>query len=111
MFFFYSRYQIIVLGKPSFLSYPKNDFVVLDQSACFQAVVDANPKAKITWLLNGKELTAKDNIKLENDEKKSLYSLIIPKVKQSHSGKYSIKATNSIGMAECEFNIEILGKT
>ena len=30
-------------------------------------------------------------------------------VKQSHFGKYSLKATNIVGNAEYEFDIEILG--
>ncbi len=67
------------------------------------------PKAKLTWLLNGKELTNKDNIKFETDAKTSVTFLIIPKVMSSHIGTYTIKASNNVGEVEHSFTFDALG--
>lgn len=68
------------------------------------------PKAKLTWLLNGKELTAKDNIKFETDAKTSATFMIIPKVMVSHIGTYTIKASNNVGEIEHSFTFDAFGK-
>lgn len=92
------------------MSQPQNIVAVQDQPARFECIVDALPKAKITWLLNGKELTNKDNIKLESDAKTSANVLVIPKVLATHCGSYTIKASNSVGEAEHTFTMDTLGK-
>lgn len=73
-------------------------------------MIDALPKAKVTWFLNGKELSNKDNVKLETDAKTNANVLSIPKVLASHCGAYTIKASNSVGEAEHTFNLGTLGK-
>ena len=67
------------------------------------------PKAKLTWLLNGKELTNKDNVKFETDAKTSSVFLVIPKVMPSHIGTYTIKASNPVGELEHTFNLDAFG--
>ena len=83
---------------------------IQDQTAKFECLVDANPKAKIIWLLNGKELTNKDNVKIETDAKTSAVFLVIPKVLASHIGTYTIKASNNVGEVEHTFTMDALGK-
>lgn len=83
---------------------------IQDQSAKFECLIDALPKAKISWLLNGKELTNKDNIKFETDTKTSANFLVIPKVMASHLGTYTIKVSNNVGETEHSFNLDVLGK-
>ena len=62
-------------------------------------------------MLNGKELTLKDNVKFEADPKTSANNLIIPKINQTvHLGKYTIKASNSVGEVEHIFDLDVLGK-
>ena len=62
-------------------------------------------------MLNDKELTLKDNVKFEIDQKTSSNNLVIPKLSPvAHSGKYTIKASNVVGEAEHKFEVEILGK-
>jgi len=72
-------------------------------------LVDAFPKAKLSWFLNGKELTTKDNVKFETDAKTSSSFLTIPKVAAAHIGTYTIKATNSVGEVEHSFTLDGLG--
>ena len=68
------------------------------------------PKAKVTWFLNEKELTAKDNVKIETDAKTSANCLVIPKVSSVHLGKLTVKASNSVGEVEHSFSLNVLGK-
>ena len=67
------------------------------------------PKAKLTWLLNGKEITNKDGVKFETDAKTTVTSLVIPKVMSSHIGTYTIKASNNVGEIEHSFTFDALG--
>ena len=60
--------------------------------------------------MNGKELSTKDNVKFEVDQKNFTYSLVIPKVQPSHSGNLIIRAENSVGHVEHSINIDVLGK-
>ena len=82
--------------------------VKLDGSARFECIIDALPKAKLSWFTNDKELTTKDNVKFETDLKSSTYSLVVPKVLNSHVGTYVVKALNTIGEKAESFNLELL---
>ena len=107
MFSFVFLYQI--KGAPKFITKPENTVAIQDQPAKFECLVDANPKAKLTWLLNGKELTNKDNIKFETDAKTSATFLVIPKVMPTHIGTYTVKASNNVGEVEHTFSMEAHG--
>jgi hypothetical protein len=100
---------ILFLGAPKFLTVPNDTIAIQDQSARFECLIDATPKAKITWLLNGKELTNKDNVKFETDAKTSANFLVVPKVAASNFGTYTVKASNSVGEIEHSFKLEVLG--
>jgi hypothetical protein len=82
--------------------------VKLDSSVKFQCVIDALPKAKLSWYINAKELTTKDGVKFEADLKTSTYALVIPKVLNSHVGTYIVKASNAIGENQKTFCLELL---
>lgn len=105
-----NKATLTINRSPRFINVPKNTVVVQDQSVKFECLVDALPKAKVSWFLNGKELTLKDNIKFEVDQKTSSNNLIIAKVSQSiHLGKYTIKASNNVGESEHSFDVDVLG--
>ncbi len=97
------------LGAPKFITVPSDTIAIQDQQARFECLVDSLPKAKITWFLNGKELTIKDNIKFETDAKTSSTFLVVPKVSSAHFGKYTIKASNGVGEIEHNFSLDVLG--
>ena len=61
------------------------------------------------WILNGKELTVKDNVKFETNAKTQANALVIPKVSVAHLGSFTIKAVNQVGEAECSFKLDVLG--
>lgn len=89
---------------------PEDSVAIQGKSIKFDSVIEAQPKAKITWFLNEKELTLKDGVKFENNPKTSACNLIIPRIVGTHLGKYSIKATNIVGEIEHVFELDILGK-
>jgi hypothetical protein len=80
----------------------------MDGTVRFECVIDALPKAKISWHMNEKELTAKDGVKFETDLKTFTYSLVISKVLSSHVGAHTVKASNTIGESEKSFVLELL---
>lgn len=91
------------------MTQPSDTIAIQDQSAKFECLVDSLPKAKLSWYLNGKELTVKEGVKFETDAKTSANYLVIPKVTASSFGKYTIKASNNVGEIEHSFNLDVLG--
>ena len=85
---------------PVFITDPLDQNVLKDKEARFECIVKSNPKPNVIWILNDKELTAKDGVKIEKDIAKDKYTLIIPKVLATHIGKYTVKALNEFGSAE-----------
>lgn len=80
-----------------------------EESAKFECVIEAVPKATVTWSINGKELTTKDGVQIEKDVANNKYSLIIPKANPAvHGGVITVKATNPIGTAQHDVNLNIL---
>lgn len=75
-----------------------------------ELIVEAYPKPTVSWILNGKELTSRDGVQVTKDINKNTYTLTIPKLNSSiHCGKLNIKATNTVGSAQKEYNLNILG--
>lgn len=81
-----------------------------DESVRLECIVEAIPKPTISWLINGKELTTKDGVQIEKDVNNNKYALVIPKLNSTtHSGVLTIKASNTIGTAQHEMIISVLG--
>ena len=55
-------------------------------------------------------MTAKDGFKFETNAQTSTNSLVLAKVSSVHLGKYTIKASNTVGEIEHSFNVDVLGK-
>lgn len=91
------------------MTQPQDSIFNQDASAKFECLIDALPKPKVSWLLNGKELTNKDNVKFEVDQKTSANCLVIPKVLTTHGGQITIRASNTVGEAEHSFKLEVFG--
>ena len=103
-----NKATLTVNRAPKFLTKPENTVGIQDQAIRFECLIDALPKPKLAWLLNGKELTNKDNIKFETDAKSGSNALVIPKIMASHMGTYTIKASNSVGEVEHTFDLNTL---
>ena len=87
---------------------PSDTIAIQDQPSKFECIVDSLPKAKISWYLNDKELTIKDNVKFETDAKTNATFLSIAKISSVHFGKYTIKASNNVAEVEHNFNVNVL---
>ena len=88
---------------------PIDTVAIHGKSIKFETMIEAIPKAKVSWYLNDKEISLKDGVKFENNPKTSACNLVIPKILVSHLGKYTIKASNIVGEAEHTFELNVLG--
>lgn len=93
---------------PKFVSHPNDTAISIDGPLRLDCVVQGNPRPKLTWTVNGRELAAKDGCRFEYDQKTSTDSLVIAKVTNTHAGTYVVKATNNIGESECTFNVDVV---
>ena len=85
------------------------DLVIPEKSeAVFECEVDAFPSAKVTWLKDGKVLTAKDGTETQAQSDKGLYTLRIPEVDTArHMGTIICRAENAIGTVEHPVQLNI----
>lgn len=93
---------------PVFVTEPTEQKVLKDKEVKFECTVKSNPKPNVIWLLNDKELTNRDGVRVEKDANKDKYTLIIPKVTPAHIGKITAKATNEFGSAERSCQLDVL---
>lgn len=93
---------------PVFVVEPTEQKVLKDKEAKFECVVKSNPKPNLIWLLNGKEFTTRDGVRIEKDAAKDKYTLVIPKVTPAHIGTITAKATNEFGSSEKNVLLDVL---
>lgn len=93
---------------PVFVLEPVEQKVLKDKEAKFECVVKSNPKPNLIWLLNGKEFTSRDGVRIEKDAAKDKYTLVIPKVTPAHIGTITAKATNEFGSSEKNVLLDVL---
>lgn len=85
---------------PSFLK-KINDTEVYDgMSAKFTACATGYPQPDVEWYKNGMKLTPSDKYKMES-ERNGLLRLIIDRVHDGDTGKYSCKIINAHGQDIC----------
>ena len=68
----------------------------------------SNPKPTIVWLSNGKELTARDGVRMEKDLNKDKYTLVFPKISPANIGLITVKASNEHGTLEKSCELDVL---
>jgi len=100
---------IDVLAKPEISGL--NDTKCLPgDTICFEALVQANPKPKVSWTRGNENLCNHENCEVIADVDADKYRLVFQSVSPSEDGKYTITATNSEGRATVDFNLAVLGK-
>jgi len=81
-----------------------------DESISIEVVVEAQPKPVVKWLLNDRELLAKDGVQVSKDAEANTYTLSIAKLNPAaHSGAITVLATNVVGSSKHTFNVDVLG--
>lgn len=93
---------------PVFVIEPADQSVLKDKEAKFECVVKSNPKPNLVWLLNGKEFTNRDGVRVEKDVAKDKYTLVIPKVTPAQIGTITAKASNEFGTVEKNCQLDVL---
>ena len=93
---------------PVFVIEPVDQNVLKDKEAKFECVVKSNPKPNLVWMLNGKEFTNRDCVRVEKDVSKDKYTLVIPKVTPAHIGTITAKASNEFGTIEKNCQLDVL---
>jgi hypothetical protein len=101
-----NKASLNVSSGPVFEGDLQNQSVLRDKEAKFEVVIKGNPKPNVIWLLNGKELTSRDGVRVEKDVAKDKYSLVIPKV--TAAGSITVKATNEHGTIEKTVELDVL---
>ncbi|XP_017836914.1 obscurin isoform X3 [Drosophila busckii] len=98
---------IDVLAKPE-ISGLENLKCMPGESVCFEALVRANPKPKVTWTRGNENLCNNENCEVIADVDGDKYRIVFQSVLPSEDGKYTITAVNSEGRSESDFNLHVL---
>lgn len=100
---------IDVLSKPEITGLV-NHKCMPGQSVCFEAIVLANPKPKVSWTRGNENLCNNESCEVIADVDADKYRIVFQSVTPKDDGKYAIAAINSEGRADAEFNLNVLGK-
>jgi len=92
--------KLTVSKAPEFLEKPTPVDVNENQPVEFRAKVDAYPAPKITWLFDGKPVTAKDGFDVHIDQNTGVTTLNIKQITPKQAGKITVKAENPTGSIE-----------
>uniref|UniRef100_A0A6P4FNS7 Muscle M-line assembly protein unc-89 isoform X5 n=1 Tax=Drosophila rhopaloa TaxID=1041015 RepID=A0A6P4FNS7_DRORH len=98
---------IDVLAKPEITGLDDRKCLPGD-TICFEALVQANPKPKVSWTRGNENLCNNENCEVIADVDADKYRLVFQAVSPSEDGKYTITATNSEGRATVDFNLAVL---
>jgi hypothetical protein len=92
-----------------FITKPATQEVKQGETAVFETKIDGYPAPKVTWLLNGKPLTAKEGAQGELNPATGDAKLSIPKVDlQQHAGTVTCRLENPHGSQEETAKLDIL---
>jgi hypothetical protein len=92
--------KLTVTKSPEFLEKPTSIDINENDLTEFRAKIDAYPSAKITWLFEGKPVTAKDGFDVHTDQTTGTSVLTIKQTSPKHVGKITVKAENPTGSIE-----------
>ncbi len=99
----------IYLESPVFVAKPTTQEVKQGETAVFETKIDGYPTPKLTWLLNGKPLTAKEGAQVELNAATGDAKLSIPKVDlQQHAGSVICRLENVHGTQEETVRLDVL---
>jgi hypothetical protein len=97
------------LESPVFVSKPTKQEVKQGETVVFETKIDGYPAPKVTWLLNGKPLTAKEGAQVELNAATGDAKLSIPKVDlQQHAGSVVCRLENVHGSQEETVRLDVL---
>lgn len=81
--------------------------MVINQSLTLPCESDGVPKPAITWTKRGEDATRLPNVQVLSDGQQ----LRISSASQLHGGQYICTATNKVGTADLNFDVDVIGKS
>lgn len=95
-----------IKAAPRFKRTAKDTEVIEKRNTRLEVEIQAFPKPVVTWYKDGQEIQLVDRIQA-NDAKGGVYQLVIKNSRKEDTGKYTCKAINEIGQAECSADLDI----
>jgi hypothetical protein len=74
----------------------------------FTIRVSGKPKPEVSWYREGSQIVSSADFEIQQDGE--LHTLYIPEVFYEDSGKYTVKAVNPGGQAQCTAELIVEGK-
>ncbi len=103
--------KLTITKAPEFLEKPTSVDVNENDVSEFRAKVDAYPAAKVTWLFDGKPVSAKEGFDVQTDQATGTSVLTIKQTLPKHAGKITVKADNASGSIEETVQCSVKSKT
>lgn len=92
--------KLTITKSPEFLEKPTSIDANENSLAEFRVKIDAYPAAKITWLFEGKPVSAKEGFEVQTDQATGTSVLTIKQTLPKHAGKITVKADSASGSIE-----------
>jgi hypothetical protein len=99
--------KITIQKQPTFIQKPQSITVNQTETGKIECEIDALPQAKVTWLIAGKPVSAKDGYETTFDAKTGIATLAIKNITTKHAGPVTIRAENTVGTAEETADINV----
>ncbi|CAK1554213.1 unnamed protein product, partial [Leptosia nina] len=80
----------------------------IDSEWTLTASLDGIPQPEVTWYKNGVRLQTKEELEIVTTESSS--TIIISSLRRSHSGKYTIEASNKAGKSSLDVSLKVFDK-
>ncbi|XP_046810938.1 obscurin isoform X2 [Lucilia cuprina] len=95
-----------VLSKPEIIGL-KDQGCMPGQTVCFDVVVQANPKPKVTWSRGNENLCNNENCEVIADVEADKYRLVFQTVGANEGGTYTLTAVNNEGTTTQDFKLNV----
>ena len=99
--------KITIQKQPTFIKKPESITVNQTETGHIECQIDALPQAKLTWLIAGKPVSAKEGYETTFDTKTGIATLNIKNIITKHAGAITIRAENTAGTAEETADINV----
>ena len=78
------------------------------QRISYNIPIEASPRPKVTWTVNGQPIVAGTRADIQTFEKETVFE--IPFSVRADTGKYTIKLENDLGFCSASAHVTVLGK-
>lgn len=99
---------IDILSKPEIVGLKDQNSIPFE-TVCFDAIVYANPKPKVSWTRANENLSNNDNCQVIADVESEKYRLVFQSVGPTEGGTYTLTAINSQGTTAVNFKLNVHG--